>query len=199
MSDSRKYSPEEIIDGILSDNTIILDQFYRENFYQIRHLIITNSGNEDDARDIFQEAMVVFYRKLKTDNILLSCSLSTYLYSIARLLWLKELHRRKKSRVDLSDTLDDFNYQDKELPEIIARNERLKLYREKFEQLSEDCKTVLRMFLNNIPIREITKFMGYSTDQHTKNRRYRCKKSLIKSIRNSEKFKELGHETDIDD
>ena len=66
MSDSRKYSPEEIIEGILANNTLILNQFYKENFLLIRHLIITNSGSEDDAKDVFQEAMVILYRKLKT-------------------------------------------------------------------------------------------------------------------------------------
>ena len=199
MSDSRKYSPEEIIEGILANNTLILNQFYKENFLLIRHLIITNSGSEDDAKDVFQEAMVILYRKLKTENIVITSSLSTYLYSVARLVWLKELHRKSKNRVDFSDTLDEFMQHDRELPDIIERNERLKLYRENFEQLSKDCKTILHMFLNNIPVREITLSMGYSTDQHTKNRRYRCKKTLINKIRKSDKFKELGNEKDIED
>jgi RNA polymerase sigma factor (sigma-70 family) len=199
LSDSRKYSPEEIIEGILANNTLILNQFYKENFLLIRHLIITNSGSEDDAKDVFQEAMVVLYRKLKTENIVITSSLSTYLYSVARLVWLKELHRKSKNRVDFSDTLDEFMQHDRELPDIIERNERLKLYRENFEQLSEDCKTILHMFLNNIPVREITLSMGYSKDQHTKNRRYRCKKTLINKIRKSDKFKELGNEKDIED
>lgn len=199
MSDSRKYSTEEIINGILANNASILNQFYKENFSLVRHLIITNSGSEDDAQDVFQEAMVILYRKLKTEDIVFTSSLSTYLYSVARLVWLKELHRKSKNNVDFTDTLDEFIQHDKELPDIIERNERLRLYREKFEQLSEDCKTILRMFLNNIPVREITISMGYSSDQHTKNRRYRCKKTLISKIRNSNKFKELGNETDIVD
>lgn len=199
MSDSIKYSSEKVIEGILANDAKILDHFYKENFLLIRHLVITNSGSEDDAKDIFQEAMVILFRKLKTQNIVFTSSLSTYLYSIARLIWLKELHRKSKHHVDFTDTLDEYIIQDLELPDIIERNERYKLYREKFEQLSEDCKTILRMFLNNIPIREITLSMGYSSEQHTKNRRYRCKKTLINRIRNSEKFKELGNETDIDD
>lgn len=198
MSDSKKYSSKEVIEGILANDATILDYFYRENFLLIRHLIITNSGNEEDAKDVFQEAMVVLYRKLKIKNIVFTSSLSTYLYSVARLIWLKEIHRKSKHHVDFKDTLDEYIKQDIELPDLIERNERYKLYREKFEQLSEDCKTILRMFLNNIPIREITLSMGYSSDQHTKNRRYRCKKTLINRIRNSEKFKELGNETDID-
>lgn len=198
MNNSKKYSPKEIIDGILANDAIILEHFYKENFLQVRHLILTNSGNEDDAKDVFQEAMVILYRKLKTNNIVFTSSLGTFVYAIARLVWLKELQRKSNQQVSFTDTLDDFMEYDMALPDIIQRNDRLKLYREKFELLSEDCKTILRMFLNNIPIREITLAMDYSSDQHTKNRRYRCKKSLMKKIRNSHKFKELGNEANIE-
>jgi RNA polymerase sigma factor (sigma-70 family) len=199
LSDSRKYSQDEIIEGIIANDTVILNQFYKENFLLIRHLIVTNSGSEEDAKDVFQEALVILYRKLKTENIVFTSSLSTYLYSVARLIWLKDLQRKSKLHVDFSDTLDEFMQHDKNIPDIIERNERLKLFREQFEQLSEDCKTILRMFLNNIPIREITLSMGYSSDQHTKNRRYRCKKTLINKIRSNAKYKELGNERDIED
>ena len=199
MNDRRKYSAEETIAGILANDALILNQFYKKNYLLIRHLVVMNNGSEDDAKDVFQEAMVVLFRKLKAGNIVFTSSLSTYLYSVARLIWLKELQRKSQHHVDFIDTFDDFAEYEKDFPDIIERNEKLKLYREKFEQLSEDCKTILRMFLNNIPIREITLAMGYSSDQHTKNRRYRCKKTLINKIRSSKKFKELGHETDIDD
>ena len=97
------------------------------------------------------------------------------------------------------DSGNDYNSQELEVLDIIDYNEKLKLFREKFEELSEDCKKVLRMFLNNIPIKEITQSMGYSSDQHTKNRRFRCKKSLVEKIRKSSKYKELRNEKNQDD
>jgi hypothetical protein len=96
------------------------------------------------------------------------------------------------------ETDEVFLNTDRSIIDLIELNERLQLYRNKFEELSDDCKKVLRMFLNNVPIREITLAMGYSSDQHTKNRRFRCKKSLIHRIVNSSTYKELGYEKNND-
>ncbi len=81
---------------------------------------------------------------------------------------------------------------DLEIQDAIERKERLQFFREKFDELSEDCKQILNMFLNKIPISDITKMMGYASDQHTKNRRLRCKMSLINKIKSSEYFNELS-------
>jgi RNA polymerase sigma factor (sigma-70 family) len=182
----------ELLEKIANGELEIMQYLYSEYFQSIRHFVITNSGNEADAKDIFQEVMVVFYRKLKESDFRLTSSLKTFLYSIARLIWLKELDNRKK-RPEAIDTIDAMESETHGIVQTIEHNERFRLYQEKFEELSEDCKRVLRMFLNNIPIKEITKVMGYSSDQHTKNRRFRCKKSLIQNIRNSKKFNELGN------
>lgn len=198
MYHKKKYSNDELLQGIATSNTKVLDYIYKENFKIVRHLIVTNNGNDEDARDIFQESLVVLFRKVREKNFKLTSSLSTFIYSIARLMWLKELNNRKE-RVELSDSTINSISKELEVIEIIDRNEKLKLFREKFEELSEDCKKVLRMFLNNVPIKEITGIMGYSSDQHTKNRRFRCKKTLVSKIKKSDKFKEFGNEKNKDD
>ena len=96
MNKNNSYTEREIIDGIIAENDDVLLYIYKNSFRPVRHLITTNSGNEEDARDIFQEALVILYKKLKSNNLRLYCSVSTFIYSIARLLWLKELKKRGK-------------------------------------------------------------------------------------------------------
>lgn len=198
MNKGKKYSTDELLKGITDSDTLILNHLYRENFKPIRHFVVTNNGNDEDARDVFQESMVVLFRKVRERDFKLTSSLSTFLYSIAKLMWLKELSVRKK-RSELIELNRNGVKEEFAILDLMDYNEKLKLYREKFEELSEDCKKVLRMFLNNIPIREITDIMGYNSDQHTKNRRFRCKKSLISKIRKSNKFNELRNEKNKDD
>ncbi len=198
MNAGKKYSDEEIVSGILRNDITVLEYFYSEHYRSVRHYVISNSGTEEDAKDIFQEALVVFYRKLKDPAFTLTSSSGTFIYAIAKLMWLKELSVKARRKLDVADSLDAIFDSDDNILELIEQNERLRLYREKFEELSDDCKRVLHLFLNNIPIREITRLMGYSSEQHTKNRRFRCKKSLMQKIRNSSDYKELGHEEDID-
>ncbi len=197
MRDIKLYSDKEILEGILREDKNVISYLYHTSYKTIRHLVLTNNGSEEDAQDVFQETIVILYRKVKEEELVLTSSLKTYLYSISRLLWLKELDKRKKyTELDVQEEFIDL---EDNIDLLIALNDRLKLYREKFEELSEDCKKVLRMFLEEISIKEITRIMGYSSEQHTKNRRFRCKKSLIKRIQESKEYKELRNETNKND
>jgi RNA polymerase sigma factor (sigma-70 family) len=184
------YSDQELSAGIVRKDEDIVRAIYFEHYHSIKHMIMNNNGSEDDAKDIFQDALIVLYQKFSENNFKLTSSLGTFLYSIARILWYRELRRRRKLL-----TTDEFieHYDNQEIQESIERKERLEFFREKYEELSEDCKQVLQLFLNNIPIKEITKLMGYSSDQHTKNRRLRCKMSLMNKIRSSEYYNELSN------
>jgi RNA polymerase sigma factor (sigma-70 family) len=190
---SKEYTKEKIIEGIIRGDSEILKFLYQENFRKIRFLITTNNGSEVDAEDIFQETLVVLFRKLRETNYQITSSLNTFIYAVARTMWLKELNSRK-IKAEIFDTEDSYISDLPDIIDLIEKNERLKLFREKFEELSNDCKKVLNMFLNNLSIKDITRIMGYSSEQHTKNRQYRCKKSLIEKIKNSNKYKELGNE-----
>lgn len=174
----------------MSGKSEVIQQLYDENFDVIDRLIESNGGSFEDAKDIFQEAVMVLFRVLKEDKFDFNSSISTFLYSVARIQWLKDLNRRKKQQL-IFDLKDNFPDLEKNIVGIIEKNERYRLYQEKFQELSEDCRKVLSMSLNNVPIKEITSIMGYSSEQHTKNRRLRCKQSLIKRIQSSSKFKEL--------
>lgn len=193
LNNLESYTDVQLVAGIKTKNNAIFKYIIKLNFRPIKQYVLLNSGSSSDANDIFQEALIILYRKVKEDGFELTSSLSTFLYSIAKLLWLKELSKRTKN-ASITEELDYIVDDNESISEQIHRNERLKLYRQKYEELSEDCKKILQMFLMKITISEITKIMGYSSEQHTRNRRYRCKESLIKRIRDSKTYNELGYE-----
>jgi RNA polymerase sigma factor (sigma-70 family) len=187
------YSEKELVRGIINENNDVILYIYNNSFKPVRHMITRNSGSEEDARDIFQDSLIILYKKLKAGNLKLKCSVGTFIYSIARLLWLKEL----KTKGMESKRIDDYDgWADEEhnITRIYEENERLKFYRRIFDQLSEDCKKILKMVMNSYTIAEITSIMGYSSEQHTKNRRYRCKKALVNRIIQNPEYYELKDE-----
>ena len=54
----------EIILGVLNGSADILDKLYKAYFPMVLQLILANNGNEDDAKDIFQESVIVLYNKV---------------------------------------------------------------------------------------------------------------------------------------
>lgn len=184
MKRTLSYSDTEMLAGLKSRNEEILKAFYKLFYSGIRHFVLKNRGSDEDAKDLFQDVLLVLFQKVRSESFVLTCSLGTYLFSVSRLLWFKELTRRKHISAT-SFILEDYADIDKGIHEIAELNERLEIYRRNFESLSADCQKVLKYFIEGMSIAEITRKMGYKSEQHTKNRRYRCKLSLIRQIKST--------------
>lgn len=192
------YTDSELLSGLISKDENILKELYVLYFQSIRRYVLTNNGTIEDAKDLFQDTLLVLFRKVQQNQFRLTCTLGTYLYSVARFLWLKELARRKwisYRPVDEEDYVDV----DSDIYSVNEKNERLLLFRRSFEKLSESCRKVLSLFNQGHSIAEITGIMGFKSDQHTKNRRYRCKLSLIDLIKKEYDINKLSYGNDTDD
>ena len=93
MKESRSpiFTDEELLMGLADGSDDALTQLYRRYFPMVLHFVTSNSGSEDDAKDIYQEALIVVYEKVRAGSLELQCQLKTYLYSVGRRLWLKQL------------------------------------------------------------------------------------------------------------
>jgi len=93
----------QLVQGLSLGKSDAMKTVYTDHFGMIKHLVLKNSGNEADAEDVFQEAMVILYQKLNSPNFELTVQLKTYVYSICRNLWLNELNRRGRRKIGLKD------------------------------------------------------------------------------------------------
>jgi hypothetical protein len=72
-----------------------------------------------------------------------------------------------------------------------VENERYRLFQQHFLRLSEDCKKVLRLFMNKVPLKEIAEIMGFKTEKYAKTRKFMCKEKLKNAIINDPNFKKF--------
>jgi RNA polymerase sigma factor (sigma-70 family) len=192
---SVNYSDTELLNGLISRDERILKEFYTLYFQGIRRHVLSNHGNNEDAKDLFHEVLLVLFQKARIEDFQLTSALGTYLYAISKFLWLKELGKRKRISHQMIDheALAD---EGEEVVQINEKNERLLFFRACFEKLSANCRKVLSLFTEGFSIAEITEIMGYKSDQHTRNRRYRCKLSLINSIKSAYDYNKIKHGND---
>jgi RNA polymerase sigma factor (sigma-70 family) len=185
--------PAILIDSLRREDRKVLLEIYKSFFPQVRHYVLSNSGNNFDAEDMFQDALVLIYMKIRNNTLFLNSSFGTYLNSIVRFLWLKELERKRKyfgTSLDITERLAD----ETDFLEDYLRLEKRKLILYHFYELNADCKKILELYISETPISRITVLMGYSSDQYTKNRRTTCKDRLVNAIWNNPRFKELKNE-----
>lgn len=186
----RDITAEEIIEGLQSRDANVLDYIYENFFYQIKVFILQNSGTEEDAQDIYQDAVLVIYQKAKNNNLTLNCSFSTYLYSVCRLLWLKQLEQKKLKRMFMEDS-GRFIELDDDITNIQFSNERYKIYQDHFQKLSYNCQKILELFLAKIKLQEIARILGLKSDAYVKKRKHQCKEKLVASIKSDPRFNEI--------
>lgn len=189
---SVKFSDNELFQGLIAQDEIVLKEYYVLYFQNVRRYVLSNSGSEEDARDLFQDVLMVLFQKSRNKNFALSCSMGTFVYSISRRLWLKELARRRKTSHESLDH-EDFVDLDSDIEMISDKNERMGFYRVCFEQLSEACRKVLALSAEGCSIAAITEAMGYASEQYTRNRRYRCKQYLIDQVKQMLDFNEVSY------
>ncbi len=183
------YIEESLLEGIRLHDSDTLEYIYKKFFPSVKAFVNSNSGNDDDARDVFQEAIIAIYRRVNDDSFAITCSFKTFVYAVVKNLWLKELERRKASGVKL-EADGEFEAVDEPIDGSFfdPKGERFKLYQKHFLTLSEDCQKVLRLFFAKQSLQEISQVMGFGSEKYAKKRKFQCKEILIKRIKNDPEF-----------
>jgi RNA polymerase sigma factor (sigma-70 family) len=152
----------------------------------IRHHLVKNSGNEQDAEDLLQDAIVVLYKQCQVEPFLLQCSLKTYFIGICKNLWMQRLDYKFKllyqADYSVHEPREKYYMEDQELQYEDLARQRL-LYKH-LMLLPIDCRHLLQLYLLKISYGEIAKLLKYKDEAYVKTRKYMCKNILRKKIMN---------------
>src|ERR1043165_4722028 len=85
------YSDSDLIQLIAKADSAAFRYLYQKHFNMVRHMVVNNNGSDDDASDLFQEVLIILFEKARDNKMQLSCSMKTFIYSVARNQWLKKL------------------------------------------------------------------------------------------------------------
>jgi RNA polymerase sigma factor (sigma-70 family) len=189
------YSEAAIIRGLKQKNEVTIRYLYREYFPMVLFMVEQNNGVYEDAEDVFQDGLVVLYKKLRQDHVRLSCSVKTFLYSICRNIWLRRLARKSKmvshDYMEVKEQTQGYQLREQELRE--DHLERLRIFQNHFLNLPEDCQKILMMFFDKVPLKKIAAVMGLKGDKYVKSRKCYCKSLLRSKIMNDPDAKSLIH------
>lgn len=172
----------EVLVALRKDRNQALRHIYETVFSSVNSYIVNNSGSMDDAKDIFQEAIIIFYQKAIKEDFQLSSTIKTFIFAVAKNLWLKRIRDGKKSKsvelnenVDLQDEKDPFDTDQKQ--------EVGKVLVEYLDKLGDPCKKILVFYyFQKKSMEEISNELGYSNSNSAKNQKYKCLQRLKKAV-----------------
>ncbi|HEY4060576.1 MAG TPA: sigma-70 family RNA polymerase sigma factor [Puia sp.] len=175
-----EINEQKLLEGLALNDRKAIEAIYKQHYNMVQSLILNNSGYPDDARDIFQEAMIVLYEKVKSGTFELNCQLKTYLYSVCRRLWLKRLSQLQKTSPEV-DNLEMTVPVEEELEAHEQRNLDFLFMERSMKNLGEPCKSLLEAYyLQKKNMVEIAANFGYTNADNAKNQKYKCLMRLKK-------------------
>ncbi|PZR25002.1 MAG: RNA polymerase subunit sigma-70 [Citrobacter freundii] len=169
-----EFSEKVLLQGLARNDKKAVETIYKENYTTIQSLIINNNGSADDAKDIFQEAMIVLYEKARSGSFELNCQIKTYLYSVARRLWLKRLQQASRYSGDIGHAEAIVPVED-DIEEHTRRDQEFEMMNNAIGSLGEPCKSLLEAFyLQKKNMQEIAADFGYTNAENAKTQKYKC-------------------------
>ena len=177
---NQEIKERALLEGLATSDKKAVETIYQENYNMIQSLIINNNGSPDDAKDIFQEAMIVLYEKVRSGTFELNCQIKTYLYSVCRRLWLKRLQQLNRYSGPLGD-IESVVPVEEEIEGHEKRNAEFEMMEKAISNLGEPCKSLLEAYyLQKQNMQVIAANFGYTNSDNAKNQKYKCLMRLKK-------------------
>lgn len=176
------------LEGLRKGNQAVIEQIYAAYFPRIAAYVCNNQGRQDDAKDIFQEALMVMYHKSQEADFSLSKGFFPLLMQISKHIWLKRL--RKNAKIKVTNDLPEVHDHD-DLEKALTQKARLQLFEQKFTLLSEACKTLLTKSWAGESMKQIAQQMGWASEGYARKRKHQCKQKLVEFVSQDPLFEEL--------
>ncbi|GAB5398443.1 MAG: hypothetical protein Aureis2KO_00280 [Aureisphaera sp.] len=147
---------------------------------------MSHNGSKAEAEDIFHNALVTLFVKLKNKELQIQ-SFDSYLFTICRNLWRRECSKNRVTNIDSIPLVDE----SVDLAKFSLEQNQWDLYREKFSELSENCRKLLGMTFKKVAYKEIVAFFSYASETVARQRVFKCKSRLVQLIKRDPRYLRL--------
>lgn len=187
---AKNESDRILLEGLWAADNTRIRRIYDLALPEVIRWVKANRGSEQDARDVFQEALIALFKKNQAaDSFVLSCTLKSFLRIMCRNLWLTRIRDLKKWEMVKTEDIEIAG-QTESLLQAVEYTVQDRLYYRHFDRLDEKCRNILQWFFDSVPLAEIAGRLGTS-ETYIKKRKFTCKEKLISEIQADPEFRSL--------
>ncbi len=187
-----QHPDQKYIEALLHNNDLLIEEIYRKFTAKIKWMVLRNNGTEDDAADLFQEALVAIYHKARDEQFELTCPFDAFLFLICRKKWLNILNKRKSREVtNLEEEEYSYGEDSFRLAEDVSLQEaRLTLLRKHLSQLGDSCKELLKLSWSGKSMEEVAEMLDF-TYGYARKKKSECMAKLVDLVKKSPDYSQL--------
>lgn len=196
MTKGYSYTDSELLEAIRKGGRSCDDAMeflYREYVDQVIAFITQRSGSQEEAKDVFQDAVISLLVSIRQGKFEGKSSLKTYLYAISKNLWYRRFNRSLRSddykASNVPDDLDEVTPD-----EVLMTSNQRRHIGDVLDQLKDKCREVLILWAQKYSMKEIAEQLGYANDQVIRNKKNHCLNELKKLVKDNPQVRNLVQE-----
>lgn len=177
-----KLSDKDLLILLKEQNNNAFAQLYQYHTVFVHKHVLANSGDAEDAKDVEQSVIIHLYEKLIQGKFELNegVKLSSYLYAVAKNIWLKKLDLKNKQPTEDFDKYVDKGEKDVDIENLfIPEGPKETIIIDCLELLNNDCQSILtKYYYEEKAMREIALEIATITEENLRKRKYKCIQKL---------------------
>ena len=182
------YSDEGLLDGLSEGNPRASKTIYTVYFPIISKWIFSKGGTHEHAQDVFQDGLIVLYKKSKDPEFCLTCKIGTYLFAICKRLWFKRFQQKSyqnELQVDFSEEehpiAHNLSSEQSDADAFWEQEQDYKILEEAMHKLGNPCVKVIKAYyIEKKSMQDITTAFQYANVDTAKVQKYKCLSRLKK-------------------
>lgn len=168
-----------------------ITEIYQRFAGKVTRMICHNNGDESDAADVLQEALVAIYRLSADGKFTLTCPFEAFLITVCKRKWLNAL--KKKSISPVTKSLDDGftveQHEETEARQYAEQIERESTVMQVLETMGEKCREIIRACMGKQHQEQVAEQLGL-TYAYLRKKKSECMAQLGKLVRAHPLFKQ---------
>lgn len=175
-----------------------LAYLYRTHMEKVIPFIMARNGSEEEAKDVFQDALVSLLMSIRKGSFEGKSSLQTFLFAISKNLWYRRFNRNQLSENYKANHVEETVEQSTPFVSLMDQDQQ-KTLEQLLAQLKPKCREVLNLWAQKYSMKEIAAQLGYSGEQVARNKKTACLKELKELVRTNPEIRALVQEMRMQD
>lgn len=193
MSEKKIHEDQKYIEGLLKNNSFIIQAIYDKFVPKVINYIKQNSGDADQAQDVIQETLITIYNQASQKKLQLTCPFDAYFFLLCKRKWLNELKKKTNKEVTINEEVLSKDDDSQELAfETSLFGEKQELFNTMFQKLGNACKDLLKATFKIKSMEEVAKSLGV-TYAYARKKKSLCIGKLTKMVQESPQFNQLNY------
>ena len=193
MASKILHHDQVYIEGLLNNDSSIINSIYKKFAPKVTYYIKMNSGSADEAQDVIQETLITIYNQAKTKGLELTCPFDAYFFLLCKRKWLNELKKSHNKEVTIKDENVSIDKDVEKLAiETEEQDEKQSLFDEMFQKLGEKCQEVLKLSFITKTMEEVASKMNV-TYAYVRKKKSICTGQLTELIQQSNRYQSLKY------